>query len=143
MEEIFCVYILYSDQHDKIYVGQTHDLINRIKSHNIFDTDSFTCKYRPWRVVHLEFFNSRKEALHREKLIKGGKGREWIKMNKEFFIRTGFISALGGRGFESPLRYTSPQFLRAFFMQKIFCVSNLQAQKKPIHIVSVFLFNGF
>ncbi len=93
MEETFCVYILYSEQYDKIYIGQTHDLINRIKSHNVFEKDSFTCKFRPWKVIYVEFFNSRKEALQREKLLKGGKGRAWIKMNKEIFKSTGFISA--------------------------------------------------
>ena len=93
MEETFCVYILYSNQYDKVYIGQTHDLVNRIKSHNIFEKDSFTCKFRPWKVVHVEFFSSRHEALQREKLLKGGKGREWINGKKENFKSTGFISA--------------------------------------------------
>ncbi len=93
MEETFCVYILYSEKFDKIYIGQTHDLINRIKGHNVFEKNSFTCKFRPWKVIYVEFFSSRKDALYREKLLKGGKGRQWIKNRSDFFKCTGFISA--------------------------------------------------
>ncbi len=78
MEETFCVYILYSEQYDKIYIGQTHDLINRIKGHNIFEKDSFTCKFRPWKVIYVEFFDSGIESTT-TKTIKLRKGRKCIK----------------------------------------------------------------
>jgi len=32
-------------------------------------------------VIHLEFFYSKLEALIREKELKSGKGREWIKQH--------------------------------------------------------------
>ncbi|WP_298539148.1 GIY-YIG nuclease family protein [uncultured Aquimarina sp.] len=78
MEE-FVVYILYSEKYDKSYTGYTSDLISRFRSHNQLATKGFTIRYRPWKVVYLEFFNSKKEALVREKFLKSGKGREWVK----------------------------------------------------------------
>ena len=78
MEE-FVVYILFSEKHDKTYVGFTTNLIERIKSHNYLGTKGFTIKFRPWKVIHIEFYSTKKEALQREKYFKSGKGREEIK----------------------------------------------------------------
>jgi putative endonuclease len=36
-------------------------------------------KYRPWTLIHTETFEIKQQALLREKQLKAGKGREWIK----------------------------------------------------------------
>jgi len=41
----------------------------------------YALKYRPWFVAHVEFFNSKKEAIKRERFLKSGQGRKWIKTN--------------------------------------------------------------
>ena len=79
MMEEFVVYILFSQKHDKTYVGFTANLIERIKSHNYLGTKGYTIKFRPWKVIHIEFYYTKKEALQREKYFKSGKGREAIK----------------------------------------------------------------
>ena len=78
MEE-FVVYILFSKKYRKTYVGFTSKLIERIKSHNVLGTKGYTIKYRPWIVVDVQFFSSKKEAMEMEKFYKTGKGRELIK----------------------------------------------------------------
>ena len=78
MEE-FVVYILFSDKHNKTYVGFTSNLIERYKSHNVLGTKGYTIKFRPWKVIHVEFYSTKKDALLREKYLKTGKGREFIK----------------------------------------------------------------
>ncbi|WCM41624.1 GIY-YIG nuclease family protein [Flavobacterium sp. CBA20B-1] len=78
MEE-FVVYILFSKKYRKTYVGFTSNLIERIKSHNVLGTKGYTIKYRPWIVVDVQFFTSKKEAMQVEKFYKTGKGRELIK----------------------------------------------------------------
>ncbi|WP_418262170.1 GIY-YIG nuclease family protein [Flavobacterium faecale] len=78
MEE-FVVYILYSEKFDKNYTGFTSNLIERFKSHNELETKGHTLKFRPWKVIHVEFFNSKSEAMKREKYLKTGVGREFIK----------------------------------------------------------------
>ncbi|WP_445455466.1 GIY-YIG nuclease family protein [Flavobacterium sp. HNIBRBA15423] len=66
MEE-FVVYILFSEKHNKNYVGYTSNLIERFKSHNLLATKGYTIKFRPWKVVHVEFYTTKKDALQREK----------------------------------------------------------------------------
>ncbi len=68
------VYILYSKKYDKIYIGCTSNLEARFKSHNELGTKGWTIKFRPWVIVLTEEFNSKREALDRERQLKGGKG---------------------------------------------------------------------
>ena len=98
----YVVYVLYSRKHNKIYIGYTGDLIQRIYWHN-HGNKGYTRRFRPWEVAHVEFYQTKTEALNREKALKGGQGRAWIKahFNKE----CGFISAYGGREFKSPSRH--------------------------------------
>ncbi|MCF8381781.1 MAG: GIY-YIG nuclease family protein [Bacteroidales bacterium] len=76
---MFVVYVLYSKDFDKIYIGYTSDLNNRILSHNQLATKGFTIKYRPWTVIHTEQFPSKKEAMVREKQLKSFQGRKFIR----------------------------------------------------------------
>ena len=78
MEE-FVVYILFSEDYGKTYIGFTSNLIERFKSHNYLSKKGYTIKFRPWKVIYVEFFSTKSEALKREKLLKSGKGREFIK----------------------------------------------------------------
>ena len=72
MEE-YVVYLLYSKTSRNSYVGYSSHLIERIKSHNIYGTD-WTRNFRPWIVVYVEFFQSKAEAMRREKYFKSGRG---------------------------------------------------------------------
>ncbi|MBA4302109.1 MAG: endonuclease [Cyclobacterium sp.] len=75
----FVVYILYSPSSGKTYTGMTSDLITRFQFHNSKSTKGFTIRFRPWTVIHVEFFDQKMQALKREKELKSGKGRDWIK----------------------------------------------------------------
>ena len=78
---MFFVYVLHSPTSNKIYIGFTSDLENRLLSHNKLATKGWTVKYRPWDLIHTESFSTKSEALQREKQLKSGKGREWIHQN--------------------------------------------------------------
>jgi len=75
----FVVYILFSRSHNTTYTGFTSDLISRFKSHNEISKKGYTTRYRPWEVIHLEFFTDKKSAMNREKYLKTGSGRDFIK----------------------------------------------------------------
>ena len=75
----YCLYVLFSPKHNRLYIGETADLISRFHSHNFLATKGYTVKFRPWIVVHVEFFNSRNDARVREKNLKSGQGRQWIR----------------------------------------------------------------
>jgi len=77
---MFTVYILYSSDFDKIYIGYTSDIENRMLSHNKLATKGYTTKYRPWKIIHTEVFESKSEALKREKQLKSAKGRLFIRL---------------------------------------------------------------
>jgi putative endonuclease len=76
--KMYTVYILYSEKYKIHYVGFTSDLNSRLLSHNELATKGFTVKYRPWRLIYTETFQTKKEAMSREKFFKSGTGRRLI-----------------------------------------------------------------
>lgn len=78
MNEIYYVYVLQSEKDSNIYIGITNNLERRFKQHNI--GKNFSTKYRtPFKLIYKEEYENRKEARKREKFLKSGCGREWIK----------------------------------------------------------------
>jgi putative endonuclease len=75
---MFYTYALYSRKFDRIYIGQTDNLQNRLKRHNKGKVKS-TKPYIPWEIVYYEKFNSRTEAIRRERELKSHKGRDFIR----------------------------------------------------------------
>jgi len=65
----FYVYILYTELHDKFYVGQTENLDQRIARHNK-GTEKFTAPYRPWVLVCSIKKPSRSEAIILDRKLK-------------------------------------------------------------------------
>ena len=65
----YVVYIIYSDQFQKYYVGQTNDMDQRLSRHNKGHNRS-TKPYIPWRLITTIEKNSRSEAIHLEKKLK-------------------------------------------------------------------------
>lgn len=73
----FYTYVLYSSEHNKIYIGQSSDLQKRLFEHNT-GMSKYTKRYLPWKIIFKEEFDSRSEAMKREKELKSQKGREFI-----------------------------------------------------------------
>ena len=70
--------ILESTVIDRMYIGTTADLEDRIARHN--GGRSHSTKYgRPWRLVYTECFPSRSEAVRRERQLKGWKSKERLR----------------------------------------------------------------
>ena len=74
----FTVYVIVSLGKDLFYVGQTEDLLRRYQQHAGGQNRS-TRRLRPHVVGHAEFFNTRAEAMRREKQLKTATGRAWIR----------------------------------------------------------------
>lgn len=79
---MYYVYILYSKEYNRTYVGQTRAIERRILEHNTGKNKS-TLPYLPWQIIHQEIFKTREEAIDREKYLKTSAGRRFIK-NKLF-----------------------------------------------------------
>jgi len=75
---VYYTYILYSITRDRYYIGSCSDLKLRLERHNAGNSRS-TKSGIPWKVVYLETFNSKSEALKREYYIKRMKSRKYIE----------------------------------------------------------------
>ncbi|WP_040671081.1 GIY-YIG nuclease family protein [Nitritalea halalkaliphila] len=76
---MFTVYALYSQKFDKLYIGFTANLEQRLLSHNVLGKKGWSIKFRPWTVLHIETFETKSEAMKREKELKSGKGRQFLR----------------------------------------------------------------
>jgi putative endonuclease len=74
------VYILHCSD-DSLYVGLTHDLEGRERSHNEGHGARHTLSRRPVRVVYSEPFDTLEAAARRERQIKG-----WSRVKKDALI---------------------------------------------------------
>ena len=74
----YFVYVLKSEIDGRLYKGQTCGIDKRIIQHNSGKTKS-TKGYKPWKLVYFETFETRDEAVLREKYFKTGSGREFLK----------------------------------------------------------------
>ena len=76
---MFTVYVLKSILFDKIYIGFTSDITKRILAHNHSKNKGWTKNFMPWQIVYTENFETKKEAMDREKQLKSFRGREFIR----------------------------------------------------------------
>ncbi|NOT50535.1 MAG: GIY-YIG nuclease family protein [Chitinophagaceae bacterium] len=65
----FFVYIIYSSESDKFYIGQTNDFTGRLERHNS-GFEKSTSPYRPWVLKCLIQKENRSEAMILEKKLK-------------------------------------------------------------------------
>ncbi len=78
----FRVYILQSKSTARYYCGSTSDVERRLKQHNDpeYKGSKTTKRFAgPWALIWNEEHTTRGEAMKREKFLKRGQGREWIK----------------------------------------------------------------
>ena len=75
---MFTTYALFSKTFTKIYIGYTSDLKKRLDSHNFLAKKGWTIKFRPWELIYTEEFETKIEAMKREKELKTARGREFI-----------------------------------------------------------------
>ncbi len=75
---MFIVYIIYSSNVDHNYVGHTQNLEDLLSRHNSGRSLS-TKKGKPWILVYTETFETRSEAMLREKAIKKMKSRTYLE----------------------------------------------------------------
>ena len=74
----FTVYIVFSEKFNKHYTGFSSDVSLRLKSHNEFGKE-WTSRYRPWKLIYVNEFETKVEAMEYEKWLKTGIGRDFIK----------------------------------------------------------------
>ncbi len=75
---MYYVYAIKSVARNYIYVGISENIIRRIHEHNS-GKNKTTKPYKPFRLIHYETFPNRQLARQREKFLKSGIGKEFLK----------------------------------------------------------------
>jgi putative endonuclease len=78
---MYFVYAISSTVRNYIYVGLTNDLGRRIAEHNA-GKERTTRTYRPFVTLHTEKLPDRIAARQREKYLKSGIGKEFLKSKR-------------------------------------------------------------
>jgi len=92
---MFYTSLLLSKKDHKLYTGYTGDLRNRFKEHN--SGRNFSTKNRgPFDLIYYEACMDEEDAQAREKFLKSGPGKRYLKNRLKRFLRlTGFGPASG------------------------------------------------
>lgn len=86
-------YILLSKVDNNFYVGLTNDLRKRVGLHNegkVYATKNRT----PFILIYYEAHHSRYDAARREKFLKTGWGKNWIRRTLNEYLTN--LKKLGG-----------------------------------------------
>ena len=75
---MYYVYVLKSLKDGNLYVGHTNDLTKRFKEHNTGKVDC-TKPRMPFSLLYYEACNVLEDAVKREKSLKTGFGRSYLK----------------------------------------------------------------
>ncbi|MBU0573826.1 MAG: GIY-YIG nuclease family protein [Candidatus Margulisbacteria bacterium] len=74
----FYIYVIRSLEYNNNYIGSTENVEKRLKEHN-----AGKCRYTsgrcPWVLAYQEEYPTRGEAMKREKFLKSGQGRKFLK----------------------------------------------------------------
>lgn len=92
---MYYTYILLSKKDAKFYTGYTSDLRKRFKEHNSGQNVS-TKNRGPFELIYYEACLNEMDAVAREKQLKSGKGKKYLKVRlKRFLLGTGFGPVTG------------------------------------------------
>jgi putative endonuclease len=86
---MYYVYVIQSKEDKQFYTGFTGDLQNRIREHNEGRVPS-TKEKGPFELIYYEACLNEQDALAREKYLKSGMGKRYLKNRlKRFLSLTG------------------------------------------------------
>jgi len=77
---VFSLYVLECSD-GTLYIGHTDRLEERMRQHDSGCADAYTAKRKPLKLLHVEEFESRYDALAMERKLKG-----WSKAKKLAYI---------------------------------------------------------
>lgn len=85
-KSMYKVYVLESVRTRKWYIGFTpSDVIKRLNRHNKGEIVS-SKSFRPWKLIYYESYLNRKDATGREKFLKSGAGKNFLKKQLKYYL---------------------------------------------------------
>jgi len=84
--DFFYVYIIQNQKKGHWYTGYTKDLKKRLLEHN--KGLNFSTKNKgSWELIYYEASLEKKDAMAREKFLKSGMGKRYLKNRLKFFLK--------------------------------------------------------
>ena len=77
---MYYVYVLKNFEFNRLYIGSSASPDKRLMAHNAGKVKS-TKRFRPWERILLEEHDDREKAEKRERYLKSGWGRRWLRQN--------------------------------------------------------------
>lgn len=82
---MFYTYVIQSRKNLRWYTGSTNDLRKRLKQHNE-GKSTWTKRDIPWRLIYYEGCLNEEDARSREKYLKTGMGKRYLKNRLRRFL---------------------------------------------------------
>lgn len=79
------VYVLRSETSGRLYTGCTSDLRKRLAEHNS-GKSTYTKGRGPFELIYYEAYRNSKDAFAREKHLKSGPGKNYLKQRNGRFL---------------------------------------------------------
>jgi len=83
---LYYVYLLEDALEKSWYIGYTTDLNQRVKDHNDGKGGETTRQKKFWKLIYFEGYRNEKDALGREKFLKSGSGRRFLKKQLRWYL---------------------------------------------------------
>src|SRR5678815_1504711 len=94
-DAVFYVYVLRSESDSGFYIGFSTNLRARLRQHQ--NGESFATSHRgPWKLIYYEAYTEREDAEGREKFLKSGAGRRFLRTQLRHYLR---VKGFASRGF--------------------------------------------
>lgn len=91
---MYYTYILYSLKDRKLYTGYTSDLKKRFQEHNSGNNES-TKSRKPFVLAYYEASTEMKDNIAREKYLKSGPGKRFLKNRLRTFFKSHLVTGFG------------------------------------------------
>ena len=82
---MYYTYVIESQKSKYWYTGSTDDLRKRLNQHNT-GKSTWTKKGVPWKLIYYEACANREDATTREKYLKSGPGKRYLKNRLRRFL---------------------------------------------------------
>jgi len=84
---MYYVYLLENQNDKSWYIGMTTDLRRRLKEHQSGKGGRTTKLKKNWRLIYFEGYLNQKDATGREKFLKSGSGRKYLKKQLRNYLQ--------------------------------------------------------
>jgi putative endonuclease len=84
---MFYVYLLECSSDKSWYIGYSANLKQRIEQHNKGDGARTTSRKKNWKLIYYEAYLNEQDAKGRERFLKSGSGRRFLKNQLVHFLK--------------------------------------------------------